>query len=455
MERELWLGSLASYQAYTSQQEQFSIALASGMTFDNQEEDTCNSFTLFGNIAVIDIAGTLTNDDSWYNSFCGNTSYNQVRNALIEAATHSDVKAILLNIDSTGGTPNGLFDVCNLIKQIDSTGLAVYSHSGGVMASAAYALGSSARKISCGEAADIGSIGVICVHKEYTDAMKQEGIKVTVLRAGEEKALSNPYEKLSDKAKENIQSQINTLYDVFVNKVADNRHVPSEYVKEHMADGREFIGQQALTAGLVDNLSTLDDLITSLQTQLDKQTAGKETTMARKNTNVLTQAQRDAMMEGAAPEAVLEIETPAEIEVEKEVELSTEIPAEETTLSKVSDDNLSSYLREELATKNQEVMQLNLKVSTLESEVAQLNSVHEPMRKLVATSISRMQVGLNAPLMDFSDLPAELLLAQHAKITEVFCKRFPVGGVAAIQAEENKPASVSPVSAARMRQNKI
>lgn len=465
MENELWLGSLSLYQAMVSRQEAFQAALLTG-TLSAGDENPPENFTLFGNIAVIDITGALTNDDSWRTWWSGDTSYNQIRRAAIEAATHSDVKCIVLNIDSGGGTPNGLADVGDMVRQISASGIKCYAYSGGVMASAAYWLGASCEKIYCGETADIGSIGVISIHKDITGALKQAGITATVSRAGAEKALNNPYEKLTDKAKEGIQTRINALYDVFINRIADYRGVPPDYVREHMADGKEFIGQQALEAGLVDGISTLDDLITGLQAKLDKQTAGKETSMAtKKGTTVLTQAQRDAMMEGAPVDTVLEIEptTAASPEETNSTETSAsstpaapETPEEVKTETAANETGLVSYLRSELSEKSKEVLALTTELAAVKAENLALSTVHEPMKKLVAASISRMQVALGAPAMDMSDLPAETLLSQHAKITETFCTKFPVGGVAAVQVDDKPAKAVVPHQmATRLRQNKI
>lgn len=186
--------------------------------------------------------------------------------------------------------------------------------------------------------------------------------------------------------------------------------------------------------------------------------------MAKQSTRVLTQKQRDAMMEGASPEAVLEIK-PTEGEAlqepaKEEAALSTETEtALEITPAPVVETELVTFLRAELAAKTQEILNLNTQLSAANTEVANLKAVHDPMKKLVATSISRMQVGLGAPMMDMSDMPAEVILAQHAKVTEVFCKKFPVGGVAAITSEDDTAMSTqktqTPGEAARLRQAKL
>jgi len=333
------------------------------------------------------------------------------------------------------------------------------------MASAAYWLGSACVKVHAGETADIGSIGVISIHKEYTDMFKKDGVKVTVFRAGEEKALSNPYEKLSDKAKENIQLQLDTLYDVFIKYVAEYRSVPPDYVREHMADGREFIGQQALDAGLVDDITSLDDLIMSLQSTIDKQTAHSENSMARKGiTHALSAQQQAAMLEGATIDPTLAVAALEAEPEDKPAEVVLLIDPVDATLSvalegkPLLETELVTFLRTELATKTAEILTLNTQLNTLTIETDTLKAVHEPMKQLVASSIGRMQVGLGAPMMDLSDMPAEILLSQHAKVTLLFCAQYPVGGVASIAANDTALEAAAPISAqdqARLRQAKL
>jgi len=467
MDDELWLGSLSLYQSYTSKTEAFSAALLSGSFNQTDSEDPTDTFSLFDNVGVIDITGTLTNDDSWWTRYSGDTSYNDIRRSLIEAVTHSEVQCIVMNIDSGGGTPNGLADVADMVTQISASGTPVYAYTGGNMCSAAYWLGASAVKVYAGETADVGSIGVISIHKEYTEMFKKDGVKVTVFRAGEEKALNNPFEKLTDKAKESTQSRLDALYDVFINNIAHYRHVPPDFVREHMANGQEFIGQQALDAGLVDEITTLDDLITGLQSKINKQSAGKETPMAKNNSRVLTQAQRAAMLEGVPLDAALKIEAEESGENPESVDPALEVKAEDTVLKTepdpdpvpaVTESELVSFLRAELSAKTTEIVQLNTQLNEAKASLASLNTVHEPMKKIVAASVGRMQVGLGAPFMDLSDLPAEIVLQQHAKTTEIFCSKFPVGGIASLPSEElntHKEEPVTAVTQARLRQNQI
>jgi len=457
MDTILWLGSLSLYQEYIARRE--AVDNASLLSYAEQDTGSTYNFELLGNIGVIDVTNTLTNDDSIFTALMGDTSYNQIRKGLIEAFSNPDVHAILLNIDSGGGTPAGLDDIARLVKQVTAAGKPVYSYSGGTMASAAYYLGAAAAKVYAGEMATVGSIGVLSIHKDMSAMYNKDGIDVTVFRSGTEKALSNPYEKLTLQAKEVIQERMDTLYNVFVSTVAEFRHVSPEVVLNNMANGREFIGRQALDAGLIDGVMPLDSLIAQLQSAIDTN-IHKEMTMRKKTTPVLSSAQLDMVMEGVAMEDAMELapsEVPTEVQAaEQEVEAVTELSIG-SYIAKPSE-TIQSYLQSELSAKTSEVILLSTKVAEMEKELTTLKAVHDPMKELVAMSITRMQIGLGAPTMDFSSMPAELLLAQHAKIREVFCNKMPVGGMAAIQVDEDEPTvspSVDQSYKTRLHQNRI
>ena len=83
--------------------------------------------------------------------------------------------------------------------------------------------GSQARYFAAGKTADVGSIGVICIHMDYTGFYKDAGIKPTVFRAGEFKALGNHLEALSPKAKEYLQTHLEKSCQIFIEAVASGR----------------------------------------------------------------------------------------------------------------------------------------------------------------------------------------------------------------------------------------
>ena len=139
------------------------------------------------------------------------------------------------------------------------------------MHSAAYWLGSAAREIHATEMASIGSIGVIAVHLEYAEQMKQAGVKPTVFTAGKYKGVGNPYEPLSASDKEYIQDHVDGAYGFFVNAVASNRGLSTDYVRENAADGKDFYAKEAISVGLVDRINSFQDVVKLLDSSHNPQ----------------------------------------------------------------------------------------------------------------------------------------------------------------------------------------
>lgn len=454
MDTQTWLGSHTNLSEYQERQARLNAALATSQYSETEP----NGFSLHGNVAVLDISGPLVNSESWLNDLFGLTSYTRIRNNLIEAASHPDVGAIVLNIDSGGGTPNGLPDVAQLIRRINAA-VPVSAYTGGTLASAAYWLGSAADKVYAGPTANVGSIGVIATLMDRTEQFKQDGLTPVVLRAGSRKALANPYEPVTKEVKAEVQSQIDQLYQVFVDTVAEHRGVSPTRVMKDMADGREFIGDSAVQAGLVDGITTLDALVGGLQTKLETR-RGKETNMAKKT--LLTEKQvaliaegvdPQLAIEGATEESTLEAQASETPETPEAVVLPEEPPIEAAVApSPASGNELTAFLQAELASKSAEVTQLSIKLAEAERELNGYKAHHDNMKAIVAASINRMQVGLGGMATDMQALSAEALLAQHAQIAATFGKTFPVGGVAAVTAEEPAPSKkTDPMAQARLR----
>jgi len=471
METTLWLGSLSSYTEYLARREALNASLLAGSISASAMEDSDppEHFTLFGNVAVIDVTGTLTNEDSWYSRWCGDTSYNQIRRALFEAYVNPSALAAIINWDTPGGTPNGLSDMGNLIRQFTAMGFPIDGYTGGQATSAGYWGMSACRRLYAGEVATVGSIGVITVHKDYTEMLKQDGIKATVIRSGDKKALGTPVEKLNDTARQSLQEHSDILHRVFSDRVAQYRKLSPEFVWENWADGSTWVGQKAADAGLIDRVTSLDDLIMAVQKEIDKRNqSGKDTNyMANKNTPRLTAQQQAAILAGADVETVLSIEQQHEIETvsdgtrpasEAPAEApapTTEAPESDAEPAKAPESELVAFLRTSLSEKDKEILALTTQLNEANTKVAAFQATHEPMKKLVGLSIQKMQIALGGTPMDMSELPAETLLTQHERTLVTFSAKFRVGGVSAVQAEDEttKDAAAVGLNPARLQQN--
>ena len=215
-------------------------------------------------VAILTLDGVIAKRMNLLSQISGGCSSSYVGQQFQTALEDPEVRAIVLSIDSPGGAVDGTQELANLI--VGARGCKpVAAHTDGMMASAAYWIGSAADKIYIsGDTTNVGSIGVITSHTDRSGAEAAKGLKTTVITAGKFKASGHEHAPLSDEGLGVIQGRLDAIYTAFVNDVARNRGTDALTVFSEMADGRVFVGKQAIEAGLVDGVSTLDDLIDQL-----------------------------------------------------------------------------------------------------------------------------------------------------------------------------------------------
>lgn len=266
--------------------------------------------------ALIKVTGPLMKSPDFFDRFFFKAvGYEDIQNSIKAAIEDQRVNGILLDIDSPGGTVNGADETAEVVFSARGK-KPVVAYSSGMMASAAYMVGSAAEKIIVGKNAEIGSIGVLMIHRDWSKAEERVGIKTTYLKAGKYKALGNPSEPLSDEAREVFQSELNHIYSNFIETVALHRDAESEKVRADMADGRIFLGVQAVGAGLADEVG-------NLQTALGY-ASGAET-QTRRNSEMKIETYEQ--LKTAAPEILKAAEDTARAEGVKSVDV--EKPAKE------------------------------------------------------------------------------------------------------------------------------
>lgn len=210
-------------------------------------------------VAVIDLSGPLTKYETSFQSFFGGTSTVRARATLRDAARDPRVHAILLRIDSPGGTVAGTSDLAEAIKAADAR-KPVHAYIEDLGASAAYWLASQARRVSANTSAEVGSIGVFAVLEDTSGAYAKEGVKVHVVKAGAFKGLGVPGTAITDAQLSEVQRQVDAIGDIFVTAIASGRQLPLKRVKE-LADGRVHIAQAAKDLGLIDEVGTLESAV--------------------------------------------------------------------------------------------------------------------------------------------------------------------------------------------------
>lgn len=466
---QFWCGTELSFQhlmaVLKARMERAPTAPAALYGEDKQSEPKLPwPLTVSGNVGIVTIAGPLTNTESVWNRYDGVISYGEIRAALVHAAQDPNIGAIVLDINSGGGAVSGVSDTAELIKKVDSI-KPVHTFSDGMLASAAYWLGSSARSVSIGKVTEAGSIGVLTVHKEISKMLSEIGINATVLRAGEFKALGNQFEPLSDKAKEVIQGQLDSMYQMFVQHVADARGVTYPVADQKMAQGRVFMGDQAVAIGLVDKVSTFDEVVAKAQGAIDsKKTSAQYGANSNKGPAMkvaLTEQQIAAAAELGAPVVTATAAAPAAPAAETAPAAPTATtapveaapaPAAPAPAAEQTESQLVAFLKGSLSEAQASVTALTIEVRDLKAQTEALNKSHGPMRELVEASIDRLKIALGGSAGDYKAMSDEAVLAEHANLRAQFEAKFKAGGVAAVAAthKPDQTEVVDPIRAARL-----
>jgi len=213
--------------------------------------------------AIIPIEGVIAKKMNIFMALCGGASTQLVERDIRQALADDTVSQIMLYVDSPGGTVDGTFELSNFIYA-NRGKKPIIAFSDGSMYSAAYAIGSAADAAYISSmAAGVGSIGVVVGHEDVSKMEEKMGIKTTEIYAGKYKRIASSYQPLSQDGRDAIQSEVDYLYSVFVDTVARNRGVTSEQVLADMSTDVKsaFMGQQAVDAGLVDGVATMEEII--------------------------------------------------------------------------------------------------------------------------------------------------------------------------------------------------
>lgn len=219
--------------------------------------------TVQGSVAVLPLFGVLAQRMDMMEEMSGGTSTENFTKKFNAAVADPSIKAIVINIDSPGGGVYGTQELADVIFQArEKKHIVAIANS--LAASAAYWIGTAADEFVVTPSGEVGSIGVITVHEDWSEAYQKAGVKPTLIKAGEFKYEGNYLEPLSDDARAAIQAKVDTYYDGFVNTVARNRGVSASVVKKDFGQGRVLTAKAAKAAGMVDRIDTLDGVLARL-----------------------------------------------------------------------------------------------------------------------------------------------------------------------------------------------
>lgn len=215
------------------------------------------SRNVLGNVAKIPIQGLITGDGQSY------LGRNTVSSATIvefiqEAEGNPQIKVILLEINSPGGSAVASDEIATAVKPAQKPVIALIRETG---ASGAYWIASAADYIIANRMSITGSIGVLSSYLEFSGLMKEYGVNYERLVAGKYKDLGSPFTPLTEEERQILQKKLDKIHNFFIEEIAANRRLNKATVQE-LATGEFFLGVEAQQLGLIDevgDLSTVEE----------------------------------------------------------------------------------------------------------------------------------------------------------------------------------------------------
>jgi signal peptide peptidase SppA len=259
-------------------------------------------------VAMIPVIGSLVNRGAWLEQNSGRTSYEGLRHQIVSAGNDPNTRAILLDIHSPGGEAIGAFETAQAVREAAGK-KPVTAVVNGMAASAAYAIASGATRIVINPSGVAGSIGVVMMHADFSRALDKEGVTPTLIFAGAHKVDGHPFAPLPEGVREDLQREVNAIYDQFVQAVAAGRKAMSPAMIR-ATEARTYIGSDAVDQGLADELGTYESALADLtrgasRSPMSHQPRGfqmEKTTGEPAATAGITQADHDAAVLRASTE---------------------------------------------------------------------------------------------------------------------------------------------------------
>lgn len=240
------------------------MAIVDGIDVEDAINRRATKFkNISGKVVTIPLHGFISHKATIWSALGFETSSETFGMWMDSLVNNGDVGAIVIDVDSPGGTALGLSGVSDKIFNLRGKKpiIAVVND---LMASAAYFIGSAADEIVSDPDALTGSIGTISVHMDFSQFLENAGIKPTIITSGKFKGEGNPFEPLTDEAKEDMQRMVDDFGASFVEAVARNRGTTVADVKQNFGQGRVFRATKAKSIGMIDRIATMENVIRDL-----------------------------------------------------------------------------------------------------------------------------------------------------------------------------------------------
>jgi signal peptide peptidase SppA len=212
-------------------------------------------------LGILRVTGVLEYHPGFLSELFGlGTSTSDLRLAVRALGDDPEIKAIALIVDSPGGDVAGLQELAAEIRAVRRR-KPVLAIADPMAASAALWIAAQASEFIVTPSGSVGSVGIYGTHEDISQLAEKVGIRVTLVSAGKYKTEGNPYEPLGADARAYMQSQVDSYFRTFIDDLALGRKVSPAKVVRDYGEGRMLLAADALRAGLVDRIGTLEDVL--------------------------------------------------------------------------------------------------------------------------------------------------------------------------------------------------
>ncbi len=223
--------------------------------------------SLAGNVAVIDITGTIVAEKDTTFLFEDVTSSEEITKLIERANDNNKIKAIIFKINSPGGSAVASEEIAAEIKKTNKTTVAWIREVG---ASGAYWIASASDHIIANRMSITGSIGVIASYLDFSGFLEEHNVTYERLIAGNLKDIGTPFKKLTPEERALFEKNLESIHEYFIEEIAENRNLNKGDV-EKIATGLFYLGSEAKELGLVDELGNREEVIAYVEKQIGEE----------------------------------------------------------------------------------------------------------------------------------------------------------------------------------------
>lgn len=239
-----------------------------GRNLNNERKE----YVIDDGVAVIPMHGVIGKRMNMFTRISGGVSTEKLQQDIQTALDDRQVKAVVLDIDSPGGTVDGTKELSDWLFSVRGQ-KPMFGYANGTMMSGAVWIGTALDRVYGYDSTMAGSISVAQTHYDRSKADEKWGVKRKFITSGKYKRIANDAEPLSAEAEEYLQQQVDGIHALFVEGVARNLGLPVETVAA-FSEGKVYLGAEAVSIGMLHGIKTLAETKTAAREAADTSTPG-------------------------------------------------------------------------------------------------------------------------------------------------------------------------------------